>query len=109
MGNQTATLHLDEASFSEGVREGVAMVDFWAPWCPPCRAVGPIVDSLAAEYRGRATVAKVNTDESPRVASGFGVRSIPTIVFLKDGKEVGRVVGLRPKEELAGQLDKLLE
>jgi thioredoxin 1 len=108
MATESATLHLDQSTFDTETSTGVAMIDFWAPWCPPCRAVGPIVDALASEYQGRAKVAKVNVDESPRVASKFGVQSIPTIVFLKDGHEVGRVVGLRPREVLAGALDQLL-
>jgi len=108
MSTNAATLHLDDETFAARVREGVALVDFWAPWCPPCRALGPIVDSLATEYEGRATVAKVNVDESPGVAGRFGVQSIPTIVLLKDGREVARAVGLRAREELASALDKLL-
>lgn len=108
MATGSATLHLDQDNFDAETGSGVAMIDFWAPWCPPCRAVGPIVDALASEYQGRAKVAKVNVDESPRVAGKFGVQSIPTIVFLKDGREVGRVVGLRPREVLAGALDQLL-
>ncbi|HZW08992.1 MAG TPA: thioredoxin [Phycisphaerales bacterium] len=108
MSTNASTLHLDQTTFDAETREGVAMIDFWAPWCPPCRAVGPIVDAIAEEYQGRAKVAKVNVDESPRIAGKFGVQSIPTIVFLKDGQEVGRVVGLRPREVLAGALEQLL-
>lgn len=109
MSTQAATLHLDDTTFAAQVREGIALVDFWAPWCPPCRMVGPIVDSLAAEYQGRATVAKVNVDESPRIAGAFGVQSIPTLVLLRDGREAGRFVGLRSREDLASALDRLLE
>lgn len=108
MATDTATAHLDDATFADKTGSGVALVDFWAPWCPPCRALGPTIDSLAAEYQGRATIAKVNTDESKRTAAKFGVRSIPTIVFLRDGEEVGRAVGVQPRDKLADMIDQLL-
>lgn len=108
MSTDAATLHLDSKTFAEHTASGVAMVDFWATWCPPCRALGPIVDSLADAYQGRAAIAKVNIDEEPGIANKFGVQSIPTIVFLRDGEEVGRVVGLRSQDDLAGALDQLL-
>lgn len=109
MPTDTATVHLDTSTFSDKTGEGVVLVDFWATWCPPCRMLGPVVDALASEYQGRATVAKVNIDQSPKLASVFGVKSIPTIVFLRDGEEVQRFIGLRSHDQLASTLDALLD
>ena len=71
----------------------LAMVDFWAPWCGPCRMVGPVMEDLAARYEGKALVAKVNVDEEPKLAERFGVMSIPTVVFLKEGRELKATAG----------------
>ena len=76
------------------------IVDFWAPWCGPCRAIAPMVDDLATEYDGRVTFAKLNADDNPRTMSSYGVMGIPTLIAFKGGKEVGRLVGLRPKPAL---------
>ncbi|MDR1612453.1 MAG: thioredoxin [Planctomycetota bacterium] len=99
---------LTDATFRAGIESGVSLVDFWAPWCPPCRAQGPIVEKVADSFAGKATVAKVNVDESAGVAGQFGVMNIPTIVVFRDGREVKRFEGLRPQEELAGALNDLL-
>ena len=77
-----------------------SIVDFWAPWCGPCRALGPMVEDLAAEYKGRVKVAKLNIDESPRTAEKYGVRSIPTLMLFKDGKLLDTLIGLVPKDKL---------
>ena len=89
-------------------RKGVSVVDFWAEWCGPCRLVGPVIEDLAQEYDGRALVGKVNVDHNPQVSMQYGVRSIPTILFLKDGEVVDKHVGTATKATLAQKIDALL-
>jgi thioredoxin 1 len=103
-------LKVDDKSFKDVVIEAKVpfLVDFWAPWCAPCRSIAPVVDELAGEYAGRVGFAKVNVDENPRVATEYGVRSIPTLLLFKDGKPVKQIVGLRPKAELKKNLDDVL-
>lgn len=101
--------HLKTAEFDEAVKAApVAMVDFWAEWCGPCKMLSPAIEDLAAQYEGRALVAKVNVDEEPDLARRFGIMSIPTVVFLKDGQEVERKVGLMPGAMFSAVLDKYL-
>ena len=80
------------------------LIDFWAPWCGPCRMMGPIMEQLAEEYEGKAKVGKVNVDEEGELSQAFGVMSIPTIVLIKDGKVVKQAVGARPKAEVEAML-----
>ena len=80
------------------------LIDFWAPWCGPCRMMGPIIEQLAEEYEGKAKVGKVNVDEEGELSQAFGVMSIPTIVLVKDGKVVKQAVGARPKTEVEAML-----
>ena len=84
------------------------LVDFWAPWCGPCRMVAPIVEELADEYDGRVKFVKLNTDENPRIAGQYGIRSIPTLLVFKGGQPVGQIVGFRPKSDLAKHLEAAL-
>ena len=84
------------------------LVDFWAPWCGPCRMVAPIVDELATEYDGQIKFVKLNTDDNVATASKYGIRSIPTIMVFKGGEPVDQVIGFRPKSELKKSLDKAL-
>ncbi len=81
------------------------LVDFWAPWCGPCRMLAPTVDAISAEYAGRVKVGKVNTDENPQVATQHGIQSIPTLMVFKGGQVVDRLVGALPKEKITEKLD----
>ncbi|MBE0564401.1 MAG: thioredoxin [Krumholzibacteria bacterium] len=81
------------------------LVDFWAPWCGPCKMIGPIVEDLAKQYAGKAKVGKVNVDDNQELAGQFGIRGIPTVMLFKGGEVVGSFVGLRSKEDLASALD----
>ena len=87
---------------------GTVLVDFWAPWCGPCRMVGPVVEELAKEYHGKAKVGKLNTDEAQDIASKFGIRSIPTLLFFKNGEVVQQLVGAYPKSKISEKLESAL-
>ncbi len=101
-----AIKHLTTAGFDAEVAAApLAMVDFWASWCGPCKMLSPVIDSLAGQYAGKVLVGKVNVDEEPELARRFGVMSIPTVVFLKDGEEFDRKVGVMPAEAFTAVLD----
>jgi thioredoxin 1 len=103
-------VEIKEAKFHETVLQAqtLVLVDFWAPWCGPCRMVAPIVDELANEYDGRVAFFKINVDDNPKIASQYGVMSIPTLILFKNGQPVSNIVGYRPKAELKKNLDTAL-
>jgi thioredoxin 1 len=105
------TLELDEVNFEREVLQAAqpVLVDFWAPWCGPCRSMAPIIEELAREFDGRAKVAKVNVDRNQVLAARYGVTSIPTLMFFKQGQVVDRDVGYTPKGILIQKLNRLLE
>jgi thioredoxin 1 len=99
-----------DASFKNDVLESEVpvLVDFWAPWCGPCRMVAPVVDEIAQQYEDKIKVVKLNTDENPDVATQYGIRSIPTLMIFKGGQRVDMVVGAVPKTTLANTIEKYL-
>ena len=101
-------IELTEANFKDTIKDGVALVDFWAPWCGPCRMIAPVIDELAEDYEGKAKICKVNTDEQPGIAAEYGIRSIPTILFFKDGELVDQMVGAASKGVFEEKLNSLL-
>lgn len=99
-----AAVALTKENFNDSVQSGVTLVDFWAPWCGPCKMQLPIVEELGAELEGSATIAKINVDEQPELASQFGVMSIPTLILFKDGQPVDKMVGVQSKDALKNKI-----
>ncbi len=101
-------IELTKDSIDETVKAGVSVVDFWAPWCGPCRMLAPIIDQLAEEFDGKAKICKVNADEEQELATKFGVRSIPTIFFMKDGEVIDQIIGSASKQAFTDKINSLL-
>lgn len=101
---------LTDANYQEAVidNKGVALIDFWAEWCGPCRIIGPVIDELATEYEGKALIGKVDVDENAELSAKYGVRSIPTILILKDGEVVDKHVGVATKKVLIDKIEAAL-
>jgi thioredoxin 1 len=102
--------NINDADFEQAVIKSdiPVLVDFWAPWCGPCKMVGPMLEQIAAEYEGKAKVVKVNVDDNKQVAGSLGVQSIPTVVLYKDGEIVEKVIGARPKGDFETMLNKVI-
>ncbi len=101
-----SALPLTSSDFESTIKSGTVLVDFWAPWCGPCKMAGPIIEDLSNEYAGKVTVGKINVDEEQNLASKYGVQSIPTVILFKDGVEVGRQVGFAGKQGYVDLLSK---
>ena len=110
MSNAEIVKHADDSNFGTVVlkEQKPTLVDFWAPWCGPCRSIGPILEELAVKYNDRVNVVKVNVDDNPATASQYGVRSIPTLLLVKNGKVQDTQIGLLSKNQLVALLDKNL-
>ncbi len=102
-------MELNGQNFNDSINSDIpVIVDFWAPWCGPCKVLSPTVDEIGQEYQGKATVAKVNVDENNDIAMRYGIMSIPTLKFFKNGKIVGEIVGAAPKQMIIQELEKHL-
>jgi thioredoxin 1 len=103
-------VEITDANFEELVLKSSVpvVVDFWAEWCGPCRMIGPIIEEMSGEYEGKAIIGKVNVDQNPGVSAQFGIRNIPTILFVKNGEIADKSVGAVPKQQLTSKLDAIL-
>ena len=102
-------LELNDATFDQAVAASpVLLVDFWAPWCGPCRMIAPVIEEIAAELSGKITVAKVNVDDCPAASSHFGIKSIPTMIFFKGGEKKDQTVGVSGKADIVRRLEALV-
>ncbi len=111
MADREYVNHANDSTFEAIISKSnnPALVDFWAPWCGPCRAISPLLEEIAKEYDGRVNVVKVNVDESPETSKKFGIRSIPTLLLIKEGQVSGTQVGSLPKSQLAAFIERSLK
>lgn len=98
--------HLTAQNFAHKTRSGIVLVDFWADWCMPCKMMAPILNEVAEATEGTATIYKLNVDEQQQVAAKYGIRNIPTMILFKDGKEVERIIGVKPKDYIISSINK---
>ncbi|QKF68110.1 thioredoxin [Arcobacter venerupis] len=101
-------IELNQTNIQETINEGVALVDFWAPWCGPCRMIAPVIEQLAQEFEGKAKICKINTEEEQELTQQYQIRSIPTILFFKNGEIVDQLIGATTKAILEEKLNKYL-
>lgn len=101
-------IELNNDNFESVTNKGVSLVDFWAPWCGPCRMLNPAIEKLADEFEGRANICKVNTDEESELSTKFGIRSVPTLLFMKNGEVISQMVGATSEQVLRDKLNTLL-
>lgn len=101
-------IELNNDNFDSITKSGVSLVDFWAPWCGPCRMLNPIIEKLVDEFEGKANICKVNTDEEGNLATRFGIRSVPTLLFMKDGEVIHQMVGATSEQALRDKINSLL-
>ena len=110
MSTSKNTIHLSDGAFARHIEQGkgLALVDFWAEWCGPCRALGPVIDGIADKYAGKVSVYKMDIDANPRTPQAFQIRGVPTVLVFKDGQLVERLVGARPESDFVSALEKHL-
>ncbi len=110
MSDSDNVVEINDGNFDEQVLQSAipTLVDFWAPWCGPCKSIAPILEEIAGEYDGKLKIAKMNVDENPSTPTKYSVRGIPNLVFFKDGEVVEQIVGAVPKEQLISAIDKLV-
>jgi thioredoxin 1 len=110
MSAEENLMHINDSNFEQEVLKSAkpSLVDFWAPWCGPCKAIGPLLEELAKDYKDRINIVKVNVDDNPKTAAMYGVRGIPTLLLIKDGKNLDTLVGLVPKDRLETFIKKAL-
>ena len=109
MGNLSEPIKITDSNFDQSTVDYPSLViDCWAPWCGPCKAIAPIIDDLAKEYSGKVIFGKVNVDENPQVAQKFGIMSIPTLLFIKEGELIDNLIGVVPKQTIEDNIQKLI-
>lgn len=99
-------INANDQNFAENIEEGLVLVDFWAPWCGPCKMIAPVLEELSGELDGKATIVKVDVDDNQETAGKYGIMSIPSLLLFKDGEIVEKVAGFQPKEALAKMIEK---